>query len=235
MYEYSLDSFRSKPNCGGGLFWMFNDSWGEVGWSIVDYYVNRKISFNFVRRANSPRRLILRGEGDILSTAGEVIVTLANDAPERLEGVLEYGYVAFDGTKQVLSSEAVSAGPFTREVICSFPRGDFDLLRGCLAARFRERSDIAPAILRAAPWRVLKPPKPELAVSGLSRDADGFSFKVRSAVFAHAVNFGMPASAKLSDEYFDLLPGEERWVRVNGIPMEGAKVRASSVLGGQQG
>lgn len=35
MMGYALESMLSKDMCSGSLFWMFNDCWGEVGWSIV--------------------------------------------------------------------------------------------------------------------------------------------------------------------------------------------------------
>ncbi|HEY8666605.1 MAG TPA: glycoside hydrolase family 2 protein, partial [Tepidisphaeraceae bacterium] len=63
MYGYSLESLRAKPRCHGALFWMYNDTWGEVGWTIIDYYLRRKSSFWFVRRAFAPIRLILRETG----------------------------------------------------------------------------------------------------------------------------------------------------------------------------
>ena len=39
MYGYSLEAMRFKEQCYGGLFWMYNDAWGEVGWTIIDYYL----------------------------------------------------------------------------------------------------------------------------------------------------------------------------------------------------
>ena len=54
MYSYSLDSMRYRDNCHGSLFWMYDDCWGEVGWTIVDYYLRRKPSWYFVRRAFAP-------------------------------------------------------------------------------------------------------------------------------------------------------------------------------------
>ncbi|MCL2665788.1 MAG: beta-mannosidase, partial [Defluviitaleaceae bacterium] len=45
MLNYSLEALRFKNYCAGALFWMYNDTWGEVGWTIIDYYLRRKISF----------------------------------------------------------------------------------------------------------------------------------------------------------------------------------------------
>ena len=92
MLEESLETLRAKLFCAGSLFWMYNDCWGEVGWSIVDYALRRKIAYYGVKRAFSPIRLILRQEKEnVLQKMG------CNDAPEPvfLEGML--GYMAFDG------------------------------------------------------------------------------------------------------------------------------------------
>ncbi|MBF0244410.1 MAG: beta-mannosidase [Planctomycetes bacterium] len=44
MLGYSLESLRFTGVCNGALFWMYNDCWGEVGWTIVDYYLRTKPS-----------------------------------------------------------------------------------------------------------------------------------------------------------------------------------------------
>ncbi|TFH16912.1 MAG: hypothetical protein E4H02_04365 [Lentisphaerales bacterium] len=37
---------------------------------------------------------------------------------------------------------------------------------------------------------------------------------VTSSVFTHAVHFNIPGDYRMSDHYFDLLPGERRTVRI---------------------
>ena len=48
MYGYSLESLRASPRNSGSLFWMYSDCWGEVGWTIIDFYQKRKPSWYFV-------------------------------------------------------------------------------------------------------------------------------------------------------------------------------------------
>ena len=57
MYGYSLEALRAKPHCAGAIYWMYNDTWGETGWTTIDYYLQRKVSFPFVRRAFAPVKL----------------------------------------------------------------------------------------------------------------------------------------------------------------------------------
>jgi beta-mannosidase len=37
-----------------------------------------------------------------------------------------------------------------------------------------------------------------------------YKVTVKSIGFSHAVSFGLPSSIRLSDEYFDMLPGDVR-------------------------
>jgi beta-mannosidase len=84
MYGYSLEAMRFKQNCGGALFWMYNDCWGEVGWTIIDYYLKRKISYYFVKKAFAPVKLVLR------EVEGVVKVLGINDTAQTLDFEIEY-------------------------------------------------------------------------------------------------------------------------------------------------
>ena len=42
----------------------------------------------------------------------------------------------------------------------------------------------------------------------IKRNKKIYNFNVRASNYAHAVHFNLPAKYKLSDEYFDLLPGD---------------------------
>jgi beta-mannosidase len=72
------------------------------------------------------------------------------------------------------------------------------------------------ALLRSGPFRSLDVGPARLEVSGFRNDAQGCRFTVSTDVFAHAVHFGIEEDWRLSDAYFDLLPGESREVRVLG-------------------
>jgi hypothetical protein len=60
---YSLESLRANEQSMGGIFWMYDDAWGENGWTIIDYYLRRKVSYYTVKRCLAPRRLVLRRGG----------------------------------------------------------------------------------------------------------------------------------------------------------------------------
>jgi hypothetical protein len=47
-------------------------------------------------------------------------------------------------------------------------------------------------------------------------------------LFAHAVHFNL-GDARLSDEYFDLLPGESRTVRIEGYAGRAAEINPACI------
>ena len=204
MYTYALDSMRCRPNCHGSLFWMYNDCWGEVGWTIVDYYLRRKPAWYFVRRAFAPLRLIIRRDGQNLC------VVCANDTPESHSFELEYGYVSLDGARVEVQTVKVHVSALERARLCTFGDGNWDARRGLWIARAVGRIDITPAIYRAVDFRQLETTDPILSVQVVSSDDKQCVLGVTADSYAHAVHLELPEGVYPSDDYFDLLPGEER-------------------------
>ncbi|MFN2158247.1 MAG: glycoside hydrolase family 2 protein, partial [Anaerolineae bacterium] len=208
MYSYALESMRYRANCHGSLFWMYEDCWGEIGWTIVDYYLRRKPAWYFVRRAYAPLRLILRPAGDAIR------VVIANDTMESRPFELEYGYVGLDGRVRDLQRKVVEAVSLARTELLAFDRGGHDPAAGLWIARAPAVPEIDAAILRAVDYRQLQTTDPGLSIVDVNAQEGGGTVHVRAERYAHAVHLLLPAGAIPVDDYFDLLPGEERVVRV---------------------
>jgi beta-mannosidase len=128
----------------------------------------------------------------------------------------------------------VELPPFSRPVVLEAPMGRWDMARGCYCARVvGEDCGIIPARLWTQPVRQLSLPEPVLDVAGVSSSATGASFTVRAETFAHAVHFGLDDGITASDEYFDLLPGEERRIELSGA-MTGRRIAPQAVTGDWQ-
>ncbi|KPK86091.1 MAG: hypothetical protein AMJ81_02065 [Phycisphaerae bacterium SM23_33] len=207
MLGYELEALRANPRCHGGLFWMYNDCWGEVGWTILDYYLRRKISWYFVRRALAHRRLILR------ASKGRIRVTLANDTARPAAGRLEYGYVSLDGSVREVRRRRFSAAASARTVVATFGRGRRDPKAGLWFARVLDDRSILPATLRAAEPRDL-PGRPKVYLSVQRTGRREYKVILRSRAYARAVELRLPAGAVPDDNYFELLPGVSRTIRV---------------------
>jgi len=230
MLGYALEALRAKAACHGALFWMYNDCWGEVGWSIIDYYLRRKISWYFVRRAFAPRRLILRARG------GRIVVILANDTRQPVRGTVEYGYVSLDGRVRQSKRSRFTAAPAARTVLVRFAPGGQDRTGGVWYARIPNHPDILPATFKAADFRQLRIGPANFAIEVAPAGARRYHVSITSDVYAHAVHLRLPARAVPEDDYFDLLPGERRTVLVDSPrPLSRRNVSATSVAAGGSG
>ncbi|BBI35730.1 glycoside hydrolase family 2 protein [Cohnella abietis] len=208
MLGYSLESLRSKPFCSGALFWMYNDCWGEVGWTIIDYYLKRKISYYFVKRAFEPVKLIIRQE------QGVIRLIAINETDETIKETLEYGRSSFDGVEKAADTLEVSLAPYSRKIVFEWMMNQADTTESFYYAKPLSNAGMKPAILRTHPFRQLRILESQLTLSNIRQEENAIYFTVASEAYAHAVHFGLADHVRLSDEYFDLLPGEQRDVTV---------------------
>lgn len=206
---YAFESMRCAEHNYGALMWSYNDCWGEIGWSIVDYYLIRKIAYYFVKRALAHQKLVMR------VAQGGINIMCLNDTSESLHFDLEYGYVSFDGRKHDTAAAAVTVPPFAKAIVTRMQKQSHDILSGLYYARLENGIGIIPATLRTTDFRALRRPRPTLSISDVQSCREDVSFTVSSDKYVHGVHFGLDDSVRLSDEYFDLLPGEAR--RISGV------------------
>ncbi len=224
MYDYALDSTRYRANCYGCLFWMYEDCWGEVGWTIIDYYLRRKISYYFVRRAFAPLRLIMRAQG------GQVRVVLANDTTDNIDLTVEYGYISLDGRIVELQRSAVQAPGLARSEVVVLAQGDASPTSGLWIARALNRPGVPTAILHAVDYRQLQVVDPGIAMHIVASSNTACTVEVSAQAYAHAVYLTLPDGALPSDNYFDLLPGETRRIQITSSrPLDPGDISAHGI------
>ena len=206
MYGYSLEAFRFKDFCFGGLIWMYNDAWGEVGWTIVDYYLEKKIPYYAVKRAFATKKFIIRLD----EAKNEVAVVGCNDTPEAVTAKIEIGYVSFDGKVKKLTPYDVTMEARSRQCVCRFALPDEDYKNGTIMLYSTDAS-IDNAWLRLGAVKDLGIDMNARKGVNIAKSSDGKTITVSSEVFAH----GVAVDAKNpSDNYFDILPGEVKTIRI---------------------
>lgn len=212
MLGYSLEAIRSKPFCAGALFWMYNDCWGETGWTIIDYYLIRKISYYYVKRAFAPVLLILRQQDGLIQ------LTAINETSDSIKQVLEYGLIQYDGSGNQSKQLNMELPPYSRGIVLEWASEAYDPTHSCIYVKAVASSnsiELNPAILRADVFRRISIPDAQLKIDQIEIiDGKQIRFTVSSRFFAHAVHFNLDEAIRLSDEYFDLLPGEQREITV---------------------
>lgn len=221
MYGYSLESIRARENCWGGLFWMYSDCWGEVGWTIIDYYLERKPSWYYTKRAFAPVKLVMREK------SGTMYVTGINDTNEPRNFPVEYGYSSFDGTKRDTKKAEIILPAFSRGIVMTFPKPTADLVKEFVFVAPQERSVADSAIFRSGVFRDLAVKKANLILKDFVNEGQGtVTFTVTTDVYAHAVHFILKdtgagdALHHYSDDYFDMLPGELKHIVVHDVELE---------------
>jgi beta-mannosidase len=212
MYAYSLESIRFFPKNSGALFWMYNDTWGEVGWTIIDYYLDRKPSFYYVKRAFAPVKFILRPSGDKKT----VKVMGVNDTPDSKTIELEYGYVSFSGKYDTARTE-LKLPPFTKGIVHEFAMPPQDLKQGLVFVR---AGNVPLALLRTGPFRDYAARESSVTVLQTEKTQEGLKVTLESSGYSHAVSLGLPPEIHLDDDYFDMLPGEKRVVTVKDAALK---------------
>lgn len=217
MYGYSLESIRFKEHCSGGLFWMYNDAWGEVGWTIVDYYLRRKIPFYGVKRALAHQKFTLR------VTDGKVVIQGVNDRPEDLEVNAKFGYVSFDGKTRDLRELKLQVPAGERAYLVEEELSAHDYSKGTLML-YVEHEEIDNVWLRMDDMRNLDFISNPVQILQVEQDQEDKLVTVTAEGFVHGVY--VKGDYDCSDCYFDMLPGEVKTIRVAGIGTEEALVGA---------
>jgi len=232
---YSLESLRANDNTMGGIFWMYDDAWGENGWTIVDYYLRRKISYYNVKRCLAPRRLVLRPGGKAFGGSdGEVVLVAINETPEALSGTVKLGYVSYDGTVSQLRDVELDVAPRSKVLVAtvSAPSAE-ERDAGTIVALPQGVAGLDSASWRHRKFRETGIAEVDVEIRGAEVDGDDLVVKVGSACYAHAVHLQIGGEYRLSDHYFDLAPGEEREVRIhNGADLDVGRLEAKSVGSG---
>lgn len=202
---YSLEALRFRESCFGAIFWMYNDAWGEAGWTIIDYYLRRKIPYYAVKRALMHRKLIIR------QIDGEAVVMGMNDTPDSVTFTAEFGYLSFNGKVRETKKVEIALPPHSRQCVLREKMPSADLTRGCIAV-IPDNAEILPAVLRTDdPRNLVYEPSP-VRVENTEKSGTGYRVTVSAERYVHGVY--IPGNGRCSDNYFDLLPGEQRTIEV---------------------
>lgn len=186
----------------GNTVWRLNDPWPMIYSSVIDYYLEPKIAYYSLRRAYDPVLVSFERTPDWIA------VWVTNDSIEALSGKLTVRHLRFNGQQRgVMSAEVKLAPGESRRVLNLTDLGILSLREEFLYATFNGRE----AHLLLIAERYLRLPKPNLKTR---RVGDGI--EIATDVFARQVTLEMDGGlgAAFDDNYFDLLPGGGRTVKI---------------------
>jgi hypothetical protein len=188
--------------CWGNMVWRLNDSWPIIYWSVIDYYLEPKIPYYFLRRSYDP--VLVSFE----RTPDRIAAWVVNDSPEPIQGELQVTRETCDGNvKGTLTTQVALEPGMSRRVLDLTDLGPISLRSEFLRARFLDRE----ATLLLIGERYLHLPNSKLSV-----EFNETSVEITADKFVRQVCLELPGvtGAVFEDNFFDLPPGGKRTVRI---------------------
>lgn len=204
----------SRPQSMGSLYWQLNDVWPGASWSSLDYFGRWKALHYHARRFYAPELIAA-----LRNDKGQTEVTLVSDRTVPLAARWRMRVMDVSGKVLSKSEKPVTLAPLSSLRVGSF--SDAQLLRRADPMRsfaVFELLDGARVLSRNLVFfdaaKNLHLPSPDIR-SELRADGDGYALTLSSATLAREVWLGFgDLDATLSDNAFDLLPGEPLTVHV---------------------
>ncbi len=204
-----------QRRCGGTMVWRLNDAWPILYWSVVDYFLEPKIAFYFLRRAYTP--LLVSFE----RTSDRLAVWVVNDSGEDVRGTLRVQRRRFDGTvRGELWAEVDVAPGRARRCLETVDLGPISLRDEFLHASFGGQETAC--LLKGERYLHLPRATLQAQVVGDSLDVSTDSFARQVALELEGTS-----DALFEDNFFDLMPGERRRIHLRGaVAQRRVSVRA---------
>ncbi len=201
LKEYS-DNFRRRMfSSSCAIFWMYNDSWPAThGWTIVDYYLRRKLAYHPVRRAYSPIYVIPAIEGETVK------VFAINETTEPWAGEVRFGIFGLQGGLRGEKAEQVVLEPNTNNEIGEISLDEwkaFGLEKSGVYALLTQNGEIiAQNRIFCEKFKDLQFAKPDIKV-----ERNGGFAVFTSPVFVWGAVIDPDGEKPVPDDVFDILPG----------------------------
>ena len=200
---------RAMPYCMGSLYWQLNDCWPVVSWSGIDYEGRWKALQYFVKKSFEPVILSLERNDETLN------IYLVNDKKEWIEGYLTFRLMNFDGKKTLQAEEYYKIKPNCVELLRSLDitkYAQFDLNTALLNIGFDGNVKVSEKNFCFAKPKKMNLFKPEIKIT-IEKEENHFVLLLLSDVLAKNVFVDSDIDGSFSDNFFDLIPGEEKRIK----------------------
>jgi beta-mannosidase len=190
------------------MVWRLNDAWPIVYYSVVDYYLEPKVAYHFLRRAFAPVLVCFERAPDGLA------VWVVNDSAESVSGELAVRRMSLEGAvRGELGVEVALEAGGSRRCLDTVGLGRLAVRRELLHASFL--GEEATYLLTGE--RHLHLPRARLE----ARTTAG-GVELTTDTVARQVVLEAPGSTgiRFGDNYFDMAPGARRVVSVPAEPSE---------------
>ncbi|HBL77081.1 MAG: hypothetical protein A2W90_19080 [Bacteroidetes bacterium GWF2_42_66] len=201
LQEYINNYRRRKFSSSAAIFWMYNDSWPVTnGWTIVDYYLRKKLAYHPVRRAFGQICVVVAEEGNKINIYG------INEKQQSWKGKLHFGLFSTDGKFPVDEFKTVTLPSNTSTVIASFEKMTFEKAginnHGAFAVLQDQEKIISQHRLFLTRFKDIELLKPHISIKYSNDKA-----VITAPAYVWGVCVDIDGESEVSDNCFDLLPG----------------------------
>lgn len=214
----------ATSRCNGALIWFLRDLWDGAGWGIIGADGLPKSAYYYLRRLLQPQALWITDQG----TSG-LQLHVANEGPKPLQAKVHLG-IYRDGARSLATAERAIALP---------ARGETRIAAGSLLEEFYDLSyayrfgpphadlvhaalldadgtQLAEAVHLPLGLRALGTHELGLQATAAPLDEGVQELTVSASRYAHAVSVDV-TGYRADDQYFNVLPGRARKLRLHPI------------------
>lgn len=219
--RYGIEHFRrNRGRCMGAVVWQLNDIWPVASWASIDYFGRWKALHYAEKRAFAPVMISCEEVGELSERPFCVAqpepieksarLHVANETMARVDGTVRWSLRKADGGVILEGAREVSVEPLSGLWLEKMDFSDYDELEVYISYSFEQGGETVSenTTLFTAPKHFhFHDPK-------LSWRREGNTLVVSAAAYAKNVEIeGVDGDVKLSDNFFDMNPGE-KWVEI---------------------
>ena len=216
--RYGIEHFRrNRGRCMGAVVWQLNDIWPVASWASIDYFGRWKALHYAEKRAFAPVMISCEETGELSERPFCVAqpkpieksarLHVANETMEEVSGLVRWALCRASGEVILDGAEEVSVEPLSGVWLPKMDFSAYDELEVYISYSFEQNGATVSegTSLFTAP-KHFRFQDPEL---GLRREGNTLIVKARAYAQKVAVE-GVDGDVKLSDNFFDMNPGERR-------------------------
>ena len=200
---------RNRPRSMGSIFWQLNDCWPVASWSSIDYFGRWKALQYYARRFYAPLLVSPHLED------GSFNVYVVSDKTARANAQLRVRLMTLDGKTLSDNTQTIQVPELSSKVYLQRPLSEFVNASGNDSANMFAVTDllvdgkpVSSNLLYFVPAKLVHLP-PSQITTELTAEGTSYRLRLTSKALARSVHvsFG-DADVQLSDNYFDLIPGQ---------------------------
>ena len=201
---------RSMPRCMGTLYWQLDDCWPVVSWSSIDYYGRKKAMFYKLTNEYAEKMLSVANEN------GRLKVYIVSDSRKSEPMTVTMAMLDFSGNQVWQRDLQINTPVNSSSVIFDTSFSEITTSRKIneillLVQLHKEGKVYSQQIYYFDKMKNLNLKQPTITKQ-TAEIPEGYRIDLTTDKLAKNVYLYLPFKGDLSDNYFDLIPGQTRTI-----------------------